>query len=362
MREGLDRRTVLRAGAALGALGAAGCRGGADFPQGVASGDPRPDRVLLWTRAVADAPGDVTVRWELATDPDLKDVVASGEVAARAGDDHTARVVATGLAPRTTYWYRFRVGGSRSPIGRTRTAPAPDDDVPLRIAVASCQDFIGRYYHAWKALLDEPDVDLVLCLGDYVYEAVDLAQQLEVVVGFDPLLSSLGLEPVLGRFDDVVRSTGPHFVHADATPYGLAIVTFDRDGMTAELLSTSDATDPAYGGVLARVVLTCPPDRSVLCQDGVGSGPTGHPSPVGVTRPLVRSRSAVVSSSTRDSSTRTTARTSSSNSVSTISAPAPTITARTALVSGYPYRTTSSTVAATSTSFARSSAIPAAPP
>jgi phosphodiesterase/alkaline phosphatase D-like protein len=59
-----------------------------------------------------------------------------------------------------------------SPTGRTRTGPAEDDDVPVRIAVASCQDYIGRYYHAWRALLDEPEVDFVLFLGDYIYETV----------------------------------------------------------------------------------------------------------------------------------------------------------------------------------------------
>jgi phosphodiesterase/alkaline phosphatase D-like protein len=79
MRDGLDRRTFLGGGALLGALGAA-CRGAADFPDGVASGDPRPDRVLLWTR-----------------------VVASGEALARSDSDYTVKVLAEGLTPRTTY-------------------------------------------------------------------------------------------------------------------------------------------------------------------------------------------------------------------------------------------------------------------
>jgi alkaline phosphatase D len=572
MRGGLDRRTFLGGSALLGALGAQACRREADFPEGVASGDPRPDRVLLWTRVLADVSGDVSVRWELATDSDLSQVVAEGEALARADSDFTVKVLAEGLTPRTTYWYRFRVGRTVSPTGRTRTAPAEDDDVPVRIAVASCQDYIGRYYHAWRALLEEPDVDFVLFLGDYIYETVadprhqqptpersvtlpdglalgdepgnlaartladyrtlyravrsdphlqevhrlfpfvllwddhehsndawqdvanefdgarglerdparrqaatrawceylpvdvpfhperafphdvitwralrfgrhvelmcidcryyrddhlvpedqieplvvkitapsamgsrvlarkegfdslevqaqptmlgpeqrawliesiaassatfkvwvspvmvaqfsldltnepdvpsllqdhwyfkldqwdgfrserraileavadvpgvvvlsgdlhgayaselrpdfdqpqtpstaveltvtgissiPLAQQLSVVTALDPLLASLGLEDVLGRFDEVIRATGPHFAHVDSKPYGLAIVTFDAGGLVAELLSTSDATSPDYGGVLGRLRLSCPADRSELTVVG----------------------------------------------------------------------------------------------
>jgi alkaline phosphatase D len=168
----VNRRMFIGGTAMLGALGPVACRGGATFPQGVASGDPRPDRVVLWTRAAPDDGGEVVVRWEIATDPELRDVVADGEATAGPASDHTVKVVATGLSPRTTYHYRFRVGGSASPVGRTRTAPAPDDDVPVRIAVASCQDYVGRYYHAWRALLEEPDVDVVVFLGDYIYETV----------------------------------------------------------------------------------------------------------------------------------------------------------------------------------------------
>jgi alkaline phosphatase D len=76
--------------------------------------------------------------------------------------------------PGTRYFYRFSVAGTTTQVGRTKTAPLPDADVPVTFATASCQDFIGRYYHAWRALLDEKvDVDFVLFLGDYIYESVN---------------------------------------------------------------------------------------------------------------------------------------------------------------------------------------------
>ena len=149
------------------------------FPQGVASGDPRPDRVVLWTRLAPAGAGrgaadDVPVEFVVARDEALSDVVARGTLTALAAEDHTLRLVPTGLAPATRYFYRFSVDGTTTQVGRTRTAPARDADVPVTFATASCQDFIGRYYHAWRALLEEQvDLDFVLFLGDYVYEAVN---------------------------------------------------------------------------------------------------------------------------------------------------------------------------------------------
>lgn len=142
------------------------------FPQGIASGDPRPDGVLLWTRVAPSSPGArESVRYVVATDPSFTSIVTQGTVLALPESDHTVRVRLSGLAPRTTYYYRFRVRELDSVVGRTKTAPAPDDDVPVRIAVASCQDFVGRYYHAWRWLAENGgDIDFVLFLGDYIYE------------------------------------------------------------------------------------------------------------------------------------------------------------------------------------------------
>ncbi len=167
----LSRRTLLGAAAATAALRCShDAAADATFPQGIASGDPTPDSVLLWTRVESDR--EETVRWELARDERFRDVVAKGEVATSADRDHTVRVDATGLSAGTTYWYRFSARGVTSPVGRTRTAPSPDADVPLKLALASCQDFGGRWFHAWRSLLSRDDVDFVLFIGDYIYETI----------------------------------------------------------------------------------------------------------------------------------------------------------------------------------------------
>lgn len=167
----LSRRALLGAAAGAAALRCShDAAADAAFPQGVASGDPTPDSVLLWTRVESDR--EETVRWELARDERFRDVVAQGEVTTNADRDHTVRVDATGLSAGTTYWYRFFARGVTSPVGRTRTAPSPDADVPLKLALASCQDFGGRWFHAWRSLLSRDDVDFVLFIGDYIYETI----------------------------------------------------------------------------------------------------------------------------------------------------------------------------------------------
>lgn len=148
------------------------------FPQGIASGDPRPDGVLLWTRVEPPAPDEaVVVRWYLALDEAFTEPVASGELEAVPEADHTVRVRLVDLMPYTGYWYRFSAelpdGTITTETGRTKTAPTADMDVPVRFAVTSCQEYVGRWYHAWRRLVErEPELDFVLFLGDYVYESI----------------------------------------------------------------------------------------------------------------------------------------------------------------------------------------------
>jgi alkaline phosphatase D len=178
-RRGFLRLVVVSAGApAISAL-ATGCEGPPTeevYPQGIASADPGPEKVLLWTRVQPEegAPGaryDVT--FEVALDEEFTEVVATGEAVAELAWDHTVRVRVDGLSPATRYFYRFEARGTKSLTGHTRTAPSPDADVPVRFALASCQDFIGRYYQSWAALLEEPEVDFVLFMGDWIYETVN---------------------------------------------------------------------------------------------------------------------------------------------------------------------------------------------
>lgn len=176
----VDRRRFLRR-AGLAGAGAAALAAGlprppaladealAPFVHGVASGDPQADRVMLWTRVTPPRPQTVTVRWTVARDPALSDVVAAGTARTDGSRDHTVKVDATGLSPATTYYYAFEALGRRSLVGRTRTAPAGGTD-RLRLGVVSCSNYTGGYFNAYALLAQRADLDAIVHLGDYLYE------------------------------------------------------------------------------------------------------------------------------------------------------------------------------------------------
>lgn len=142
------------------------------FALGVASGSPRPERLVLWTRLLgAELPPEVTVHWELAEDEGFKTVAASGSERAVVADAHCVHAEPQGLKPDRWYWYRFSAQGQQSVTGRTRTAPAADAAPQrLRFAIASCQRWDHGEYAAWGDMVRQ-DLDLVLFLGDYIYES-----------------------------------------------------------------------------------------------------------------------------------------------------------------------------------------------
>jgi alkaline phosphatase D len=172
-RRGFLRRSGGTAAALAAALPMAGAVAAADkslFLHGVASGDPLADRVILWTRITPASPRrTVEVRWEMATDPALSRPVARGVVRTDASRDHTVKVDAGGLRPGTTYYYRFVCEGVASPTGRTRTLPAGATP-HVRIAVASCSNHAAGWFNAYRRIAERADLDLVLHLGDYLYE------------------------------------------------------------------------------------------------------------------------------------------------------------------------------------------------
>ncbi|MCT4355215.1 alkaline phosphatase D family protein [Streptomyces sp. Je 1-79] len=149
------------------------------FLHGVASGDPLPDGVLLWTRVTPTSeatPGsgrgpDVPVGWEVAEDRDFTRTVARGSVTATAASDHTVKVDVRGLRPATAHWFRFTAGDTVSPAGRTRTTPATDAATPgVRFGVVSCANWEAGHFSAYRHLADRADLDAILHLGDYIYE------------------------------------------------------------------------------------------------------------------------------------------------------------------------------------------------
>ena len=147
------------------------------FTLGVASGSPTHDSVVLWTRLVWDTEqvsgrqqGPVTVRWEVAHDEKFSRLVQTGQSQALAGLAHSVHVEVQGLEADRWYFYRFTVGDAVSSTGRTRTFPTPDAVVTrLRLAYASCQRWEHGYFSAYRHMRDE-NLDLVLFLGDYIYE------------------------------------------------------------------------------------------------------------------------------------------------------------------------------------------------
>ncbi|MCO5970693.1 alkaline phosphatase D family protein [Actinoallomurus soli] len=172
----LTRRSLL-----IGAAGLplASRRTGDPFTLGVASGDPTADGIVLWTRLaprpLADGghggmpDRDVDVEWQLAEDERFTRVVRSGTATARPSWAHSVHVEPAGLQPGREYFYRFRTGGHLSPTGRTRTAPAPGTAPDLAFGVVSCSNYEQGYFTAYRRLAEQQP-DLVLHLGDYIYE------------------------------------------------------------------------------------------------------------------------------------------------------------------------------------------------
>jgi len=148
------------------------------FTLGVASGDPAPDGVVLWTRLAPRplepgggmTPEPVEVAWQVADDEAMTRVVRAGTAIANAGWGHSVHVEVDGLRPDRWYWYRFKAGGEISAVGRTRTTPPAESAVErLKFAFVSCQKYETGFYTAYEHMARE-DLDLVVHLGDYIYE------------------------------------------------------------------------------------------------------------------------------------------------------------------------------------------------
>jgi alkaline phosphatase D len=222
---------------------------GTAFQHGVASGDPLTDRVVLWTRVTRDAEraaaggvsptaasdairteraaaGGVSptaasdaieVDWVIARDESLRDVVASGQTVADAEHDWCVHVDAGWLEPASSYWYAFRVYGEDSPIGRTRTLPAETEHV--RFAMVSCAKFNAGFFNAYARLAARDDLDFLLHLGDYIYEASNTppASQTpgaDIGRAFDPLHECVTLADYRTRYNQYHRDPDVQLLHS----------------------------------------------------------------------------------------------------------------------------------------------------
>ncbi|MFN3233269.1 MAG: alkaline phosphatase D family protein [Alphaproteobacteria bacterium] len=145
------------------------------FDHGVASGDPLQDAVIIWTRFSPDAddtgalPASIPVAWTMASDEALSDVVQEGVLETNADRDYTIKIDVTGLAPGSTYYYQFSVGDQASVVGRTITLPTGSVD-RATMAVVSCSNYPHGLFNVYRHIAERDDIDVVLHLGDYIYE------------------------------------------------------------------------------------------------------------------------------------------------------------------------------------------------
>jgi alkaline phosphatase D len=224
------------------------------FSLGVASGEPAPDNVVLWTRLAPDpvAPDgsggmpnrSVSVVWQVAEDPRFRRVVRGGAYRATPELGHSVHVEVEGLRPDREYWYRFRAGTEISPVGRTRTAPAPGAALSsLAFGVASCQNYPDGHFTAYHHMAQE-DLDLVLHLGDYIYEG---GAQGSIGRGHLPVSETFSLADYRVRYGQY--KADPHLQAAHAAfPWLVVLDDHEVENNWADDISQSDSEpdqDPA---------------------------------------------------------------------------------------------------------------------
>ena len=172
----LNRRQILKGmSASLGLLALRGfevqAAAPAHFTHGVASGDSLADRVILWTRLIPGSGehSSISCQWQVAKDRDFKQIVSTGMASTDADRDYTIKIDAAGLSSNSAYFYRFLADNQlASPTGMTRTLPVGEIQ-QIRLGIASCSNYPQGYFNVYRHMA-ETDIDLVLHLGDYIYE------------------------------------------------------------------------------------------------------------------------------------------------------------------------------------------------
>jgi alkaline phosphatase D len=262
-RIGNGRRNFLRrtgaAAIALGSMSLLGSCGGSDadpvpvpsgsgpFRHGVASGDPLADRVILWTRVTPDSTAAVSVECVVATDPALANVVVRQTFATDASIDYTVKTDVSGLQPATTYYYRFAVAGTSSPIGRTRTLPA-GTATRLRLVVVSCSNLAKGYFNAYRRVAERADLDLVLHLGDYIYEHGVSGGDVRV---HEPANETVTLSDYRTRYAQYRRDADLQELHRQ---HPMIAIWDDHDiASNANVAGSENHTEGAEGTWVARV-------------------------------------------------------------------------------------------------------------
>lgn len=184
------------------------------FYHGVASGDPTPNKVIIWTRVTPDSTfvGPATVEWRMATDTGMTNIVQSGTYVTDINKDYTVKVDVSGLLPNKYYYYEFTYDSLNSIRGRTKTAPLAMQD-SLRFGVVSCANYEAGYFNVYKVLTERNDIDAIIHLGDYIYEYEHTGYSYNSTAGrkFEPATEIITLNDYRTRYscykldDDLIR-------------------------------------------------------------------------------------------------------------------------------------------------------------
>jgi alkaline phosphatase D len=188
------------------------------FRHGVASGDPLPDSVIIWTRVSTRLHQPIEVTWTMACDSEFSEVVATGTVETSVDADYTVKADVRGLEPDHTYFYRFAAQDRISPTGRTRALPGGEAN-HLRFAQVSCAKFNAGFFNAYARIAERNDLHFLLHLGDYIYEASNTpppSQTPGADIGrpFDPLHECKTLDDYRRRYAQYHLDPDVQCVHA----------------------------------------------------------------------------------------------------------------------------------------------------
>lgn len=188
------------------------------FPYGVASGDPLADRVIIWTKlAPKEASAPLRVSWQMASDPDMKQLLQEGSLMVTPESDFTAKVDVAGLQAGRHYYYQFEALGVQSVIGRTKTSPEGEVE-KLRFAVVSCSNYQAGYFNNYGNIGRREDLDAVIHLGDYIYEYPDGAYGDSSLIAsgaraIEPKTELLKLEDYRARYATYRRDSDLKLAH-----------------------------------------------------------------------------------------------------------------------------------------------------
>ena len=221
----------------------------APFYHGVASGDPTANSVIIWTRVTPDQPSQISISgdWEVATDTNFTNIVASGTFSTDTSMDYTVHVDVTGLQPNTWYYYRFKVGNIYSMKGRTKTLPDANSNISrFRMGVVSCSNYQHGYFNAYAALCQRNDIDLVVHLGDYIYEyAEGIDFSTNIIRKHEPNNETITLEDYRIRYSQYRLDPYLRWIHQN---YPFIVVWDDHELANDAWKAGAQNHDPATEG------------------------------------------------------------------------------------------------------------------